>query len=221
MLLRRFRPEIVLPIITILILIGLVISIMVPKKVIDTYKVNISEEEGDKEVMISLSPEKEVRHMLNTGSRPMLGIQVALSKNGMQYKESLLICDVYQTGTDILLSHNEYLLAQGEELQYIYIPFADFEKCIGDITIQFQYKALDGQLVSPSLLANSRIINGSSTRMDGIEYPGNIKCMYVYTHDTYPLVYDLRILLFLFLAVTMTVLPPTFLKKKGVQSNET
>ena len=54
---QKIRPETILPLVTLLLFIGLIISQLVPKKVIDTYKVNITEEEGDTEVMIDLPAE--------------------------------------------------------------------------------------------------------------------------------------------------------------------
>lgn len=214
---QKIRPETILPLVTLLLFIGLIISLLVPKKVIDTYKVNVTEEEGDTEVMIDLPAESELVHTMNTGSRPMLGIQIAISKNGSTYTNSVLSCEVYQTGTENLLSKNEYSLAQGEELQYIYIPFADYEKCMGTISIRFQYIDRDGNIGAPAILANGSSITGSGTIVNGAKYPGNIKCMYVYTHDTYPLVYDLRILFLMFLAATMTASIPGYFHKKGEQ----
>lgn len=197
---------ILLPLMTLLLLVLLIVSFLIPKKVIDTYKVNISEEEGDAEYLLSLEADHVITHQLNTESRPMLGIQVALSKNGAIYKQSVLYYDVYSTETQTLLSHNEYLLSQGEDLQYVYLPFDNYKSCLDEITISFRYENRDDSSVkAPSLIANARQLTTGKTLVDQRIIEGNIKCMYIYTHNTYPLVYDLRIILLVFLAASMSV----------------
>ena len=191
---------------TILLLVLLIVSFLIPKKVIDTYKVNTSEEEGDIEYLLSLESNQVITHQLNSEGRPMLGIQVALSKNGAVYEKSVLNYDVYSTNTQTLLSHNEYLLSQGEDLQYIYLPFNNYESCLDEISISFYYENKDApSTAAPSLLANARELSTGKTLSDERMLKGNIKCMYVYSHDTYPLVYDLRILVLVFLAASMTI----------------
>ena len=196
---------ILLPLMTFLLLVLLIVSFLIPKKVIDTYKVNISEEEGDAEYLLPLEADHVITHQLNTESRPMLGIQVALSKNGAIYEQSVLYYDVYSTETQTLLSHNEYLLSQGEDLQYVYLPFDNYEACLDEITISFRYENRDDSSVkAPSLIANARQLTTGKTLVDQRIIEGNIKCMYIYTHNTYPLVYDLRIILLVFLAASMS-----------------
>jgi len=190
---------------TFLLLVLLIVSFLIPKKVIDTYKINTSEEEGDTEYLLPLGANQVITHQLTSASRPMFGIQVGLSKNGADYEQSVLYYDVYSTETQTLLSHNEYLLSQGEDLQYVYLPFDNYESCLDEITISFHYENRDDSVIAaPSLLANGRNLSTSKTLVDQSLISGNIKCMYIYTHDTYPLVYDLRIMLLVFLAASMT-----------------
>ncbi len=216
---KRLNPDtgILLPLMTLLLAILLLVSFVVPKMVIDTIKVNTTEEEGDVEYPLLLEEGTFLVHQMNTESRPLFGIQSALFKNGIQYEKSILHCDVYEANTEIRLSSNQYQLSQGEDLQYIYIPFADYEACVGELEIRFWYENLDGEAAKPpSLLANGRVFNETRTFFAGEELPGTIKCMYVHTHATYPLVYDLRILLVVFLAASATVTWKTPFRKKEV-----
>lgn len=210
----------VLPLITVVLVIMLVVSYMIPKKVIDTYKTNMTEQNGDSERILSLDEGHVIAYHMNTGSRPMMGIHVGIAKSGNTYDTAALICEVY-TADGEKVSENGYLLSQGEDLQYAYIPFADYEKCSGDITIQFMYRSgSDAGVSAPGLLVNGTELTNAYIEVDGEKFDGNLKTMSVYTHDTYPLVYDLRILVAVFLAASMTVNYRDFSTKKRISGKK-
>lgn len=196
----------ILPAITAGLFALLLFSILVPKKVIDTYKTNVTEEEGDKEYLIPMEQEVPIIYEMNTGSRPMRGIHIAVAKNGGAFEKGAIICNIFSKDKNVLVSENRYVLYQGEDIQYVYIPFSDYEACSGAIEIQFIYDS-EGNTAneSPGLLANGRTVKDTVTKVDGQTIKGSLKTMYVYTHNTYPLVYDLRILTLLFFAASMTI----------------
>ena len=66
--------HIVLPILTLLCLAGFIGSLLFPKKVLDTYQINVTEEEGDAEFAIPLSDREMLSYSLNTAGNPMRGI---------------------------------------------------------------------------------------------------------------------------------------------------
>lgn len=198
------KIHIILPSITFLLAVLLICSYLIPKKVIDTYQINITEEEGDTERLIPLEDSVITYHM-NTGSRPIMGIHIGVAKNGNAYDTAAIICNVY-TKEGTLVSENGYLLRQGEDMQYIYIPFENYEQCFGEITMEFTYESgSDTGVTSPGILANGKELTDAYTEVDGRRVEGNMKTIYIYTHDTYPLVYDLRILTALFFAASMGV----------------
>ncbi|MDD2970590.1 MAG: hypothetical protein PHE02_00465 [Lachnospiraceae bacterium] len=195
----------ILPIITAMLAVMLVCSYLIPKKVIDTYRTNTTEDEGDSERIQILEPGMKLTYHMNTGSRPMMGIHVGVAKNGNTYDTAAMICNVY-TADGTLVSGNGYLLNQGEDVQYVYLPFQDYEKCRGDITMEFTYTLeTDENVTAPGLLMNGKVLTDAHTELDGSKMDGNLKTIYIYTHDTYPLVYDLRILVVLFFAASMMV----------------
>lgn len=205
-----------LPIVTVGLIILLIFSFVVPKKVIDTYKTNTTEEENDKEYLIPLTETDTISYHMNTGTRPMMGIHIGLAKNGNTFTNGTIICNIYadeskENESEHIaysnpISVNSYSLNQGEDVQYIYIPFQNYEQVKGDICIVFNFRP-DGEPKEAYLgiLANGREIKDAFTQVNEKRISGNIKTMYIYTHNTYPLVYDLRILVVLFIAACMTL----------------
>lgn len=196
----------ILPLLTIGILVLLIFSYLVPKKVIDTYKTNITEENGDTEYLIPLNKETTIIYHMNTGSRPIMGMHIGVSKNGNTFTEETIHCDIFTDNQKTQVSSNVYALNQGQDIQYVYLPFQNYEACMGNITIIFTYQSSNQTSdYYPSLLANGKEITNAYTQINGNKIEGNIKSIYIYTHDTYPLVYDLRILFVLFAAASMTI----------------
>jgi len=199
------RIHIILPLITLCLVILLVCSYLIPKKVIDTYRINTTEDEGDTEQLLSLEEGTVVTYHMNTGTRPIMGMHIGIGKNGNVYETAAIICNVY-TDDGTLVSENGYLLSQGEDMQYIYIPFQNYTQCFGDIYMEFTYQpGNDTGVSAPGILTNGKELTNAYTEMNGNKLDGNIKTIYIYTHDTYPLVYDLRILVVLFFAASMAV----------------
>lgn len=199
----------ILPTITLGLALLLVLSYIFPKQVIDTYKMNMDEEYAEE--LLALEEGSTISYTMNTGARPMKGIQPAISKQGGSFTDGILRYRVYLAQDDILVSDNAYALREGEDLQYVFLPFSDFERCQGDIRIDFLYESGQDGNSAPAFLINSYRKEGTSTAVNGELLEGGLKGYSVYTHDTYPLVYDLKILICLFLAASMTV---NFSRKK-------
>lgn len=229
---KNFHMEqMILPILTLFCLTGFIGSLIFPKKVLDTYKINVTEEEGDTEYVIPLSGETPIFYEMNTAGQPMKGIQVGISKEGASQEGVFLRYQVYEHSTEknqrlgSLLSDNLYEIASGDEVQYVYLPYAQSELCKGDIIIRF---TIESQEITeterefktpPALLANHTLIDNTLTRIGDEDLDGNIKTMYIYSHDTYPLLYDFRLMTFVFLAASMAVSYPK-LNKKGGKKDE-
>lgn len=239
------KATVLLPLMTLFCFAGFIGSLLIPNTVLDTYVINMTEEEGDTEVLLPLSSRDPILYEMNTNGRSMRGIQIGIDKRNIPYTKAVLSYQVYQNET--LLSDNEYDLVQLENLQYVYLPYADYEKVIGDIQIRFFMKEASHDVL-PAITANHRYIKDTRTIPAGqiIERETeaeeteaketeaeeteaeemeegvlSLKGNYVYTHETYPFLYDFRILSFLFLAVTMTVSFPLCKKAKNKeQKNE-
>lgn len=178
----------------------LVLSWLFPNKVLDTYELNMREEG---EYLIPLNPESKLTFSINTGTRPLRGIQPGISKQGGTYELGILKYQVYDKVGNRLLSDNTYPVRNGLELQYVYLPFTNYEKCIGDIRIEFSYDPEGNQTDIPALLMNTSKIEGTQTVFQKEFVDGGLKGYLVYTHDTYPFTYDLKILLCISIAVSM------------------
>lgn len=203
------KKRFIVPAITAGLALLLALSLLFPKKVLDTYEINkIDAPPEDEQDRLLILPEGSViTYEFNTGSRPLRGIQPGISLRGGRFEKGVLRCRVYTRPGHVLASDNEYPLSEltesieaeggGERLmqaRYMYIPFENYEACAGDITVEFTYESRGGTAGAPGLLT-ADAGSGAVTRQDGGTVDGGLAGYYVYTHNTYPLVYDLRILL--------------------------
>lgn len=221
-----------LPAVTAILALLLVLSYLFPNKVLDTYVMNLSTQ-SDTEQEITLPEGSVISYTMNTGKRPMRGIQPGIGIQGGVFTNGVLRYCVYKNGGFVPVSVNEYRLDQlstavrnalqalpeGADVsvvdmpQYVYLPFENYEDCKGEILITFTYISNgdkpqrmvedgSGETPVPGLFINNVEKDGTVTQKDGAELQGSLIGYTVYTHNTYPLVYDLRILVFLFLAAT-------------------
>jgi hypothetical protein len=216
---KLVRPNIILPILTLLCLAGFIGSYIFPNRVLDTYVINMEEEEGDTEVALPLSLLEPVVYEVDTGSLAMRGIQVGINKRGSDQTDTVLSYQVFIG--DTCVSKNTYAVAQGADEQYVYLPFENYEQCIGALRITFLLSQISGaEEKYPALMANHREVDGTVTTAPAVvtdlsAEEVSLKCSYIYTHETYPFLYDFRLLTFVFLAAAMTVSYSTRKKKEG------
>lgn len=255
-----------LPICTLLCLAGFIGSYLFPNEVLDTYKVNVAEEEGDAEfIQYFTGAQDEIGYIMETDGRAMKGFQIGISKNGQALAGTELIYRVYalneanrnnmsasmhQASDDVdgqedgqedakesavdapkyeideflvdevdvsamtLLDEESYDLGTCMDGQYPYLPFGN-ELCSGKLYITLTYRANGNTEPCPGVFMNHSEISHAATYINHQKFQGNIKCYYIYTHDTYPFLYDSRVMLCIFLAATACVSFPAFSKKGG------
>lgn len=193
-------------------LIGLIGGYVFPKKIYDTYPVNAGEGKTDTVTSLSLS-EKVVSYEMTTAVRPLRGIHVFLEKGDAEGNLLLSIMDA----DGKILSFQAYDLVSLADNDFVYLPIANSDACEGKLVLSFGFS---GNAVGdyPKLAANSvetpdTVTSVSANRInlntgeleasgssESEALQGSLKTYYVYTHNIYPLAYDLRILFFLFLA---------------------
>ena len=218
--------HIILPILTLLCFAGFIGSLLFPNKVLDTYKINVTEEEGDTEFTIPLSKEDKIFYLMDATQNPMQGIQVGISKEGETQEGVLLHYQVYKQEHNKaqklgeLVSDNVYEVELGDNLQYVYLPFENSDSCTGNIVVCFFYESENQAMKAPALLANHTLISNTITMVGDTKIEGSLKSMYIYTHDTYPLLYDFRLMTFVFLAASMAVTYPKRKSKEGRTDEE-
>ncbi len=219
---KLWKPYIILPILTLFFLAGFIGSYIFPNTVLDTFVINMEEEEEDTQVQLPLSLHTPIEYEMNTNGLAMRGIQVGINKRGYAQEETVLRYSVFIG--DECISQNAYHVAAGDDLQYVYLPFDQYEKCVGELRISFLLEAAGGdEETYPALMANHAEIKNTRTiaenRPEGAEEEVSLKCNYIYTHDTYPFLYDCRLLTFVFLAASMAVVYPRR-KEKEVDKHE-
>ena len=220
-----------LPIGTLLCLAGFIGSYLFPNTVLDTYKVNAGANEGDPEyVQYFTGTEDEIGYMMETDGRVMKGIQIGIDKNGQALEGTSLIYRIYKVGdSDFggdVASHAELLEEESFDLgscmdgQYPYLPFIN-EADTGKLYITFSYQANGNTQPAPGIFMNHSDIENAATYVSGARSDGSIKCYYIYSHETYPFLYDSRVMFCIFLAASACVVFPAYSRKKEVgKSNE-
>lgn len=233
-----------LPIGTLLCLAGFIGSYLFPNEVLDTYKVNVTEEEGDAEfVQLFTGAENEIGYSMETDGRAMKGFQIGIAKNGQALEGTELVYRVYALSEDnsnrelsdgenddylteevdvsamTLLDEEVYDLGTCLDGQYPYLPFGN-ESCVGKIYITLTYRANGNMEPAPGIFMNHSEIADAATYIDGKKAESNLKCYYIYTHNTYPFLYDSRVMLCIFLAATACVAFPARSKKKEVTKSD-
>lgn len=227
----------ILPMATVGLALLLVLSYLFPNKVLDTYQMNISAE-GVIEEAVDLPEGSIISYAMNTGQRPLRGIQPGLGLQGGLFLEGILRYRVYRQGSNTPVSDNEYSLKEVSEgirdryferkdsedaealfyePMYLYLPLDNYTECKGEIRIEFTYESNGetveyigepaeeqsaGRRIVPCLFVNEVRREGTRTEHNGKVLTGGLTGYYVYTHNTYPLVYDLRILVFVCLAAS-------------------
>lgn len=213
---------ILLPIATLLCLAGFIGSYLFPNEVLDTYAVNVKEEEGDEEfVYFFTGAEDEIGYEMETDGRALKGFQPGIYKGGASLEGTELIYRVYSRPEHSLIFEGSYDLGSCLDGQYPYLPFDKEGLCKGKLYITFTFRRNDNtEEAFPGLYVNHRTVKGAVTLTDGEEADMMLKHYYIYSHDTYPLLYDCRLLTFVFLAASALVCYPKRKKKRTPDGEE-
>jgi hypothetical protein len=179
---------------------GILLSYVFPNEVIYSIDVNVEDNTDSK---IPLTEGSFVEYQCNTGTKAMTGIQVWISKEGAEFMDGKIIYEVYNGEGFELLGIGEQLLKDIDDLQFVYLPFKGMKECNGDLTIKFYYTG--NETTVPALIANQNEVEEASTSLDGTLLSGNLKSSYIYINETHPLVFDLKVILAIFVTVFFTL----------------
>lgn len=227
---KFLRPAILLPICTLLCFAGLIGSFLIPNKVLDTVVANMSESEDDKEEVIYFTSESdEFAYVFTTEDRPLKGFQIGIDKRGQSLDGFTLSYRVYALSDGAsegsstenadpkipergeMLYQGSYSLSECMDGQYPYLPM-EGDALKGRVMVTFSivlpdsYVAIDPAGM-PGVFVNHGSANDAVTYFNGEKAGYLLKTQYVYSHDTYPFLYDFRIMLFVFLAVSALAVP--------------
>lgn len=213
---KIWKAYVILPAITLLCFAGFIASLLFPNTVLDTYVINMTEEEGDTEELVPLylGSQNALWYCMDTQGRSMRGIQIGIAKSGREFRNTDLVYVVSNRETGEVLSQNRYALSEGQDLQYVYLPYANSDACKGKIRIDFYLEGeeTDGD-IRPCVVCNHHEVE-NVIFYDGVIAedvrinPPSLKCSYIYSHETYPFLYDFRIMSFVFLAASMAISYP-------------
>jgi len=180
--------------------IGIIMSYIFPNEVIYSIDVNL-EKSADFDIPLNLG--EVVEYRCNTGTKPMAGIQAYVSKEGAEFTDGKIIYEVYNGDGTKLLCSGEQLLKDIDDGQFVYFEFSNKKDCNGDLVIKFSYTG--SEATAPALIANNKKVEEASTLVNGSVISGNLKSSYIYINYTHPLVFDLKVMLAIFVTVFFTL----------------
>lgn len=222
-----------LPIATLFCLAGFIGSYLFPNEVLDTSEVNMREGEGDEEFVYFLTgAEDELGYVMDTGGRPLKGFQPGILKGTASLDGTELIYRVYSLQDDMNLAEEEISLSlSGREMpllfegsydlgscldgQYPYLPLDQEELCNGKLYITLTFRRNDNvEEDFPGIYMNHRMVKEEVTMVGGEQTDMMLKHCNIYSHDTYPLLYDCRLMTFVFFAASILVCYPKLKRKE-------
>lgn len=183
-------------------ILGLILNYAFPNEVLSTQAVNMKT--GD-DRYLALPQGTVVTYSYHT-QYPMRGIQIGIHKGEQTFSQGMVIYKVFRTDTKEIVANGVIALAALTDTQYVYMPFEDKEKCVGDLTLELSYDGGD-QGVAPSIIANSTLTKDTATAVNGQTYQGSLKTSYIYSYDRYPLKLDFKYMVLVFAAVFLTLEP--------------
>jgi hypothetical protein len=178
---------------------GLIASYVFPNVVLDTEPINM-EENSDFHIPLTIG--SVIEYKCKTGTQQMAGIQVGISKEGAEFTDGKVVYEIYNGDSSVLLGAGEQLLKDISDFQEVYLPFTGMKEYNGALTIKFYYTG--SETTAPALIANQTKVKDASTYVEGNLITGNLKSYYIYSRNTYPLVFDLKIMLAIFVIVFCT-----------------
>lgn len=179
---------------------GLVWSYVKPRTTLDTYEINMKEN-NDYNIVLKL--DVEVEYHCNTGELPLNGVQMGISKEGHEYTDGQVVCSVFKADDNTLLGVTKQNLNEIVELQYVYFPFMAMTQYAGEVVIKFTYEGSDTEY--PAIVANETVVDEITTYVNGEKIDGCLKAYHLYSRDIYPYVFDLKVFLIIFITVFFTL----------------
>lgn len=179
---------------------ALILSYVKPRQALDTYEINMQE---NNDYNIEIDKATTVEYYCDTGEKPLNGVQMGITRQGHEYTDGRIVCTVFKADDKSVLGSVSQNLNEILQVQYVYFPFTQMTQYSGNIIISFTYEGNDTEY--PAIIANDNTTENSKTLVNGREISGSLKAYYIYSHNTYPLVFDLKIFLAIFITVFFTL----------------
>lgn len=183
-------------------------SSLFPKTVYDIEEYHVVLEEGEREQDIVLAPDTTVLFSLDVGERDVKGIQPCADWGAESCPQGVLCVDAWRVEDDgerIYIGQGSAPLDQGLRRAYTYVALAHEEELCGEVVFAIRFVPAEGEEAYPLLVATDRDLEDCLTVIDNEAYDGDLLMYYASEHDTYPLLFDAKLLCLLCVCIALTM----------------
>lgn len=190
-----------------------VCSYLFPKSAYDIKAYHVVLEEGEQEKDIELTPETTVLFSVSVGEVNVKGIQPCLDWGAENCPGGVVCVDAWrlsdsEDGEQIYIGQGSASLDMGLRRAYTYAALPHEGEAGGELIFAIRYVPAEGETTYPFLIATDRDLEGCVTVVNGEEYDGDLLMYYASELDTYPLLFDSKIVCLLFICVALTMGKP-------------
>lgn len=185
-----------------------VYSSLFPKTAYDVVEYHVRLEEGEQETDIVLTPETTVLFSFSVEEGHVNGLQPCADWGSENCPQGVLCVDVWrvlENGEQRYAGRANAPLNAGLRRAYTYVALPREEELSGELVFAIRYIAAEGEAVYPSLVATDRDLENCLTVVDNEEYAGDLLMYYVSERDTYPLLFDAKLVCLLLVCVALTM----------------
>ena len=183
-------------------------SSLFPKTVYDIVEYHVILEEDEHEKEIALTPETTVLFSFSVGEANVNGVQPCLDWGAQSCPSGVLCVDVWQvteSGGQTYIGQGSAPLDGGLRRAYTYVALPHEGELCGELVFAIRYVAAEGERTYPSLVATDRDLDDCLTVVNDKPYDGDLLMYYAATRDTYPLLFDAKLICLLLICVALTM----------------
>ena len=185
-----------------------VCSSLFPKTVYDIEEYHVRLTEGEQERDIVLTPDTTVLFSLSVGNRDVCGIQPCVDWGAESCPGGMLCVDVWivsEEGEQRYAGAGNAPLNADLRRSYTYVALSQEEELSGELVFAIRYAPAEGEETYPALAATDRDLEDCLTVVNGESYDGDLLLYYASERDTYPLLFDAKLVCLLLVCVALTM----------------
>ncbi len=183
-------------------------SSLFPKTAYDTRELHVRLEEGEQEREIALTPDTTVLISFFSKEQHVEGIQPCADWGAENRPGGQLFVDVWrvdEAGEQIYAGQGSAPLSADMRRAYTYIPLSHEGELSGELIFAIRYVPAEGEAAYPSLIATNRDLDDCLTVVNEEQYDGDLLLYYVCMRETYPLLFDAKLVCLLLVCVALTM----------------
>lgn len=183
-------------------------SSLFPKPAYDTRELHVRLEEGEQEREIVMTPDTVVLFSFSAQDQNVEGIQPCADWGSENCPGGVFIVDVWcvdEEGERIYAGQGSAPLNAELRRAYTYIALPHEGELSGELSFAIRYIPAEGEAVCPSLVATDRNLEDCLTVVNEEQYDGDLLLYYVAVRDTYPLMFDAKLVCLLLVCVALTM----------------